>query len=64
MTFHIKEHIIPSQHIRQHDNCGVQTEKAPRLDVKQYSPTNYVPAPGDITIIAAHGNGFVKVFAL
>ncbi len=32
------------------------------LAVKQYIPkSNPNPRPGDVTIIAAHANGFVKV---
>ena len=63
MTFRVQEHIIPCQHIRQNDGQSTRDQKTPRLSVKQYSPTNNLsPAAGDITIIAAHGNGLVKVY--
>jgi hypothetical protein len=62
MSFTIQEHIIPCQHIRQHDRPSAPKQTSPRLSVKQYSPTNNAsPIAGDITIIAAHGNGLVKV---
>jgi hypothetical protein len=64
MPFRIQKHIIPCQHIRQHDGPSTSVNE-PRLSVKQYSPSgNPIPAAGDVTIVAAHGNGFVKVVPL
>ncbi|RAH75552.1 putative toxin biosynthesis protein [Aspergillus aculeatinus CBS 121060] len=61
--FHIIEHSIPGQHIRDHHHAikGRQ-ETALRLAIKQYIP---VDRPGPIpehavTIIGAHGTGFPK----
>lgn len=61
--FHIHEHIIPCQHVREYPRAtrGKQ-EDVLYLHVKQYCPQdNPNPQPGDATIIAAHANGFVKV---
>jgi hypothetical protein len=57
MPFNVKEHIITCQRFKQHSN-----KLSSLLSVKQYSPSeNVSPSKGDVTIIAAHGNGFVKV---
>lgn len=59
MAFEIKEHVIACQHIRQNNSTDSQNI---RLAVKQYlSKRNPSPQQGDVTIIAAHANGFVKV---
>jgi hypothetical protein len=61
--FHIKEHIVEAQHIREYPRATARSQQdALRLSVKQYIPKNNPnPLPGDVTIISAHANGFVKV---
>lgn len=61
--FHIKEHVIDTQHIREYPRATAHSqEEVLQLAVKQYIPKdNPDPKPGDITIIASHANGFVKV---
>jgi len=61
MSFNVKEHIIPGQHIRQCDNPAKTEKQVVRLAIKQYTPVNS-PSPnlGDFTIIAGHADGFVK----
>ncbi|KIX04650.1 uncharacterized protein Z518_05520 [Rhinocladiella mackenziei CBS 650.93] len=61
-SFHIVEHSIPCQHIREYPRAlsGSQ-EDVLHLAVKQYIPKdNPNPRPGDVTIIGAHANGFPK----
>ena len=61
-SFHIVEHHIPTQHIREYARAtsGPQ-ETVLHLAVKQYIPKdNPDPQPGDVTIIGAHANGFPK----
>lgn len=62
-SFVIKEHVIETQHIREYSRATAHSqEEALNLAVKQYIPKdNPSPQPGDITVIAAHANGFVKV---
>ncbi|EXJ90734.1 hypothetical protein A1O1_03838 [Capronia coronata CBS 617.96] len=60
--FRVVDHVIPAQHTR-HWPRGTEVgcENSLRLAVKQYIPkTNTEPRSGDITFIAAHGNGFPK----
>jgi hypothetical protein len=61
--FIVQEHSIPCSHTRQYLHATVNGDQdAPRLAVKQYTPhDNVEPKPGDVTIIAAHANGFPKV---
>lgn len=61
--FKIEEHIVPGQHIREYRGAAANAqEDVFKLHVKQYTPlSNLNPRPGDVTILAAHGNGFVKV---
>lgn len=61
--FNIKEHVIEGQHIREYAQATAHSqEEVLKLAVKQYIPKdNPNPKPGDITIIASHANGFVKV---
>lgn len=61
--FHIKEHVIEGQHVREYAQATAHSnEEVLKLAVKQYIPKdNPNPKPGDITIIASHANGFVKV---
>lgn len=61
--FDIKEHVVEGQHIREYARATAHSqEEVIHLSVKQYIPKdNPNPKPGDITIIASHANGFVKV---
>jgi pimeloyl-ACP methyl ester carboxylesterase len=60
--FHVVEHIVPAQHIRDFPRAVLDEEETVlHLHVKQYIPIdNPEPGPGDITIIGAHANGFPK----
>ncbi|KAM7204916.1 Alpha/beta hydrolase family domain containing protein [Naviculisporaceae sp. PSN 640] len=60
--FHIKTHTLPAQHIREYPHATANSqEDVLHLSFKQYIPKNNPnPQPGDITILAAHANGFVK----
>lgn len=61
--FRVVEHVVPSQHIREYPGATADDqEQALQLAVKQYIPLdNENPQPGDVTILAAHANGFPKV---
>ncbi len=61
--FTVKEHVVEAQHIREYPRATAQSqEDVLYLAVKQYIPKNNPnPQPGDVTIIGAHANGFVKV---
>lgn len=61
--FIVKEHTCEAQHIREYPNATAHTqEDVLQLSIKQYIPrNNQSPKPGDVTIIGAHANGFVKV---
>ncbi|KAH8165148.1 hypothetical protein CIB48_g3080 [Xylaria polymorpha] len=60
--FHIKEHVVPGQHVREWARATANSqEDVLNLHVKQYTPKdNPSPQPGDVTILAAHANGFPK----
>ncbi|KAK7549371.1 Alpha/beta hydrolase family-domain-containing protein [Phyllosticta citricarpa] len=60
--FEIKEHVVPCQHIRAYARATAhEQEEELHLAVKQYIPLdNLTPQKGDVTIIAAHANGFAK----
>ncbi|RII08152.1 hypothetical protein CUC08_Gglean007561 [Alternaria sp. MG1] len=60
--FRIKEHKVEASHIRGWPrSTATKQEEVLHLAVKQYTPlSNTSPKPGDITIIAAHANGFPK----
>ncbi|KAL2837925.1 Alpha/beta hydrolase family-domain-containing protein [Aspergillus pseudoustus] len=60
--FHVVEHVVPSQHIREYPGgTAHEQEDILNLAVKQYIPLdNPNPLPGDVTILAAHANGFPK----
>lgn len=62
-AFLVKEHLVEGQHIREYANATSHSqEEVLYLAVKQYIPKdNLHPKPGDVTVIAAHANGFVKV---
>jgi|SRR3569833_384760 len=61
--FEIKEHIVEGQHIREYPRATANSQdEVLYLAVKQYIPkSNPNPQPGDVTIIGAHANGFIKV---
>lgn len=61
--FRIIEHVVPGQHIREYPRATAnEQEDILHLSVKQYIPLdNPNPQHGDVTIIAAHANGFPKV---
>ncbi|KAL4959645.1 putative toxin biosynthesis protein [Aspergillus stella-maris] len=60
--FRIVEHTVPCQHIREYPGATAnEQEDVLNLAVKQYIPLdNPQPQPGDVTILAAHANGFPK----
>ncbi|KAL2810449.1 Alpha/beta hydrolase family-domain-containing protein [Aspergillus granulosus] len=60
--FRVVEHVVPSQHIREYPGATAhEQEDVLNLAVKQYIPLdNPNPQPGDVTILAAHANGFPK----
>jgi len=62
-VFQIKEHISECQHIREYARALANSqEDVLHLAIKQYIPLdNLNPKAGDLTIIAAHANGFPKV---
>ncbi|KAI9775658.1 MAG: hypothetical protein M1839_000983 [Geoglossum umbratile] len=64
--FRVQEHTVPCQYIREYPGATeIAQEDVLELAVKQYTPLdNQSPAPGDITIIGSHGNGFPKVLGL
>jgi pimeloyl-ACP methyl ester carboxylesterase len=61
-SFHVVEHVVPAQHIREFPRAVLGAEETVlKLHVKQYIPIdNPEPQPGDLTIIGAHANGFPK----
>jgi len=64
--FSVHRHQTPGQHIREYPGAAKhRQEHVFQLDIKQYIPIdNPWPQAGDVTIIAAHGNGFPKVDCL
>ncbi|PYI12428.1 toxin biosynthesis protein [Aspergillus sclerotiicarbonarius CBS 121057] len=60
--FRVVEHIVECQHIREYPAATAnEQEDVLNLVVKQYIPLdNPDPQPGDVTILAAHANGFPK----
>ena len=64
--FSVKSHVLPCQHIREYPRATRhKQEDVLYLDIKQYLPLNSLnPQAGEVTIIAAHGNGFPKVRVL
>jgi alpha-beta hydrolase superfamily lysophospholipase len=56
------EHVVECQHIREYPAATAnEQEDVLHLAVKQYVPLdNPEPQPGDVTILAAHANGFPK----
>jgi hypothetical protein len=62
-VFEIKSHVIEAGHIRDYPHATAHSqEDVLHLAIKQYIPKdNPNPQHGDVTIIGAHANGFVKV---
>ncbi|KAJ5108228.1 Abhydrolase domain-containing protein mpaH [Penicillium angulare] len=60
--FRIVEHVVPCQHVREYPGAIADDRvQSLNLAVKQYIPLdNLQPQPGDVTILAAHANGFPK----
>ncbi|TWU77682.1 hypothetical protein ED733_008252 [Metarhizium rileyi] len=60
--FNVDEHIIDASHIREYAAATATSQDAAlKLHVKQYTPKNNAfPRKGDVTLIGAHANGFVK----
>ncbi|KAK3303056.1 Alpha/beta hydrolase family-domain-containing protein [Chaetomium strumarium] len=60
--YRVVEHTVNCCHSREYATATVNGDAdKPRLAVKQYIPLdNPNPQPGDVTIIAAHANGFPK----
>lgn len=60
--FRVVEHTVECQHIREYPGATANTQEDElHLAVKQYIPLdNPNPQPGDVTILAAHANGFPK----
>jgi hypothetical protein len=62
--FHITEHVIDGQYIREYPRATATPDASLKLCIKQYTPLdNPNPKPGDVTIIATHGTGFPKVIS-
>ncbi|RKL49902.1 hypothetical protein BFJ70_g1075 [Fusarium oxysporum] len=61
-SFRMVQHIVNGCHTRDHRAATANgDDDTPKLSVKQYIPLdNSTPKPGDLTIIAAHANGFPK----
>ncbi len=61
--FNVQRHRTPCQHVREYPGAAKdRQEHVFHLDIKQYTPVdNPRPQVGDVTIVAAHGNGFPKV---
>ena len=61
--FRVDEHVIDASHIRGFPRTTSTTQdEVLQLSMKQYTPlSNTKPKQGDLTIIAAHANGFPKV---
>jgi len=61
-VFAVREHVLECQHIREYARATSHSqEDVLHLAIKQYTPLdNLQPSGGDVTIIAAHANGFPK----
>lgn len=64
--FRIEEHQLEGSHIRSFPrSTSTNQEEVLQIAIKQYTPLNNLnPKDGDITIVAAHANGFPKVGGL
>ncbi|MCJ1433954.1 hypothetical protein MMC27_003319 [Xylographa pallens] len=60
--FHVQEHVIESQYIREYPGATKDNQEAVfKIHVRQYSPLDTSTVlPGAVTIIGAHANGFPK----
>lgn len=62
--FIVKEHVVPGQYVREYARATSSAqEDVLELAVKEYVPRE-TGGEGDVTIIAAHANGFPKVGSL
>jgi len=62
--FNVTDHVIPCQHIRGYSHAVKDPVAALRLSIKQYVPVSQTrSSPNQVTVIAAHANGIVKVRA-
>lgn len=63
MTFHIREHVVPTSHIREYPGATAHDqEELLHLHVKQYTPADVTEHALDaVTIVGATGIGFPKV---
>ncbi|PHH70769.1 hypothetical protein CDD83_5349 [Cordyceps sp. RAO-2017] len=61
-VYDVVEHVIPAAHIREYPRATAERQDDElRLHVRQYVPRdNPRPRRGDVTIVAAHANGFPK----
>lgn len=60
--FHITEHVIDAQYIREYPRATATPDASLKLCIKQYTPVdNPNPQSGDVTIVATHGTGLPKV---
>ncbi|KAJ5692232.1 hypothetical protein N7462_001655 [Penicillium macrosclerotiorum] len=59
--FHISEHVIDAQHIRENSRATATPNAPLKLCIKKYTPIdNLTPKPGDVTFVASHGTGLPK----
>lgn len=60
--FEIRQHTLCAQHVREYARATSHDQNQElQLAVKQYIPIdNANPQPGDVTVIAAHANGYPK----
>lgn len=63
MLFAIKEHLVPTCHIREYPGATAHSqEEVLYLNVKQYTPLNVVDdGLVQVTVIGTHAIGFPKV---
>lgn len=63
--FHVKEHTLPCQYIREYPGAILDSqEDTLLLHIKQYTPSDQSQRQhGAVTIIGAHANGIPKVYA-
>ncbi|GKZ71936.1 hypothetical protein AnigIFM50267_007982 [Aspergillus niger] len=60
-SFIVTEHVIQAQYIREYPRTTYPQDAPVKISIKKYTPkTNQNPQEGDITIIGAHGVGFLK----
>jgi hypothetical protein len=60
--FHISEHVIDTQYVRDSPRATASQNAMLKLCVKKYTPIdNTQPQPGDFTIVATHGTSLLKV---